>query len=190
MAAAVPLDSNGHGGTYKLVGGAPSLDFANLVSYRGSARAHDWLDPPGNLARWQDATGLRVRASVPTSVLVDLREALATVFLAVAAGGDPPGPAFDAVAAAAAGARARQHLVWDAAAGRAAWRLPAARLDDLLALDAADLLSDERTRSRLGACAGCGWVYLDTTRNRSRRWCDPADCGNRARQRRHYARRR
>lgn len=69
-------------------------------------------------------------------------------------------------------------------------RLPDARLDDLLALDAADLLSDERTRDRLGACGGCGWVYLDTTRNRSRCWCDPADCGNRARQRRHYARRR
>jgi predicted RNA-binding Zn ribbon-like protein len=31
-------------------------------------------------------------------------------------------------------------------------------------------------------------VYLDTTRNPSRRWCDPADCGNRARQRRHYRR--
>jgi hypothetical protein len=29
--------------------------------------------------------------------------------------------------------------------------LPDARLDDLLALDAADLLSDERTRGRLGA---------------------------------------
>ena len=35
---------------------------------------------------------------------------------------------------------------------------------------------------------GCGWLFLDTTRNHSRRWCDSLDCGNRARVRA-YARR-
>lgn len=35
---------------------------------------------------------------------------------------------------------------------------------------------------RVKACAApdCRWAYLDTSRNRSRRWCDMADCGNRA----------
>ena len=36
----------------------------------------------------------------------------------------------------------------------------------------------------------CGWVYLDTSRRRNRRWCAAADCGNRNRARRYYARRR
>jgi predicted RNA-binding Zn ribbon-like protein len=186
MADPIPLDPGTYGGTYKLIGGAPALDFANLVSYRGTPRAHDWLVPPGNLQRWTRAAGLD--ASVPERVepLVDLREALASVFLALADGRDPRGPAFDVVAAAARRAREQEHLAWDA--GVAAWTLPRPTLPDVLARDAARVLTDAPACSRIGACTECRWVYLDTTRNRSRRWCDPADCGNRARQRRHYRR--
>jgi predicted RNA-binding Zn ribbon-like protein len=36
--------------------------------------------------------------------------------------------------------------------------------------------------------AACGWVYLDTSPRRNRRWCIAADCGNRNRARRFYAR--
>ena len=34
----------------------------------------------------------------------------------------------------------------------------------------------------------CGWLFVDASRNRSRRWCDMRDCGNRVKARRHYAR--
>ena len=34
----------------------------------------------------------------------------------------------------------------------------------------------------------CGWLFVDSSRNRSRRWCDMRDCGNRVKARRHYAR--
>jgi len=39
--------------------------------------------------------------------------------------------------------------------------------------------------SRVKACASpdCRWGYLDGSRNRSRRWCDMAECGNRAKNR-------
>jgi predicted RNA-binding Zn ribbon-like protein len=35
---------------------------------------------------------------------------------------------------------------------------------------------------RLKACRGddCRWVFIDSSRNASRRWCDMAGCGNRA----------
>ncbi|GIJ63040.1 CGNR zinc finger domain-containing protein [Virgisporangium aurantiacum] len=35
---------------------------------------------------------------------------------------------------------------------------------------------------RVKACRGddCRWVYVDQSRNTSRRWCDMANCGNRA----------
>jgi predicted RNA-binding Zn ribbon-like protein len=36
--------------------------------------------------------------------------------------------------------------------------------------------------------AACGWVYLDTSPRRNRRWCIAADCGNRNRARAFYAR--
>lgn len=46
--------------------------------------------------------------------------------------------------------------------------------------------------ARLRECAGerCGKLYLDHTKNRSRRWCDMDTCGNRAKARRHQAKRR
>ena len=54
---------------------------------------------------------------------------------------------------------------------------------------AVDLMTSPEL-DRVGQCAddrGCGWLFVDTTKNRSRRWCDMRDCGNRAKARRHYA---
>jgi predicted RNA-binding Zn ribbon-like protein len=38
------------------------------------------------------------------------------------------------------------------------------------------------------AAPECGWLFVDTSRNRTRRWCDMALCGNRQKVRRFYAR--
>jgi predicted RNA-binding Zn ribbon-like protein len=73
------------------------------------------------------------------------------------------------------------------------WTIVPRRPDDLqhlLTLHAVDLLrSEEVTRIRQCDGGGCGWLFIDNTRNHSRRWCDAGDCGNRERVRRHYARR-
>ncbi|RMF62845.1 MAG: hypothetical protein D6742_19170, partial [Cyanobacteria bacterium J069] len=52
---------------------------------------------------------------------------------------------------------------------------------------AAELLTDSRLH-RLRECEAddCTWLFLDTTRNHSRHWCDMAECGNRAKARRFY----
>ncbi len=64
-------------------------------------------------------------------------------------------------------------------------------LPRVLALHALDLVQT-MPPDRLRRCDddGCGWLFLDTTRNHSRRWCSSGDCGNRDRARRHYARNR
>lgn len=55
--------------------------------------------------------------------------------------------------------------------------------------DAANLLtSPELTRVRICASSDCNWLFLDSSKNRSRRWCDMKSCGNRAKARRHYGR--
>lgn len=55
---------------------------------------------------------------------------------------------------------------------------------------AADLLtSNELHRVRICAAEDCNWIFLDTSRNRARRWCDMESCGNRAKAHRHYTRR-
>ncbi len=72
------------------------------------------------------------------------------------------------------------------------WYADGESLDGFLwsiARSAAEVLtSDDLPRVR--ECAGdpCGWLFLDTSRNRTRRWCSMASCGNRAKARRHYER--
>ncbi|MBD1382209.1 CGNR zinc finger domain-containing protein [Metabacillus arenae] len=53
---------------------------------------------------------------------------------------------------------------------------------------AVDLLVSKSDFKRVKRCEGdlCGWLFFDTSRNRSRRWCSMADCGNRAKARRFY----
>jgi predicted RNA-binding Zn ribbon-like protein len=81
---------------------------------------------------------------------------------------------------------ARDEILWD-------WKSNHA-LDKVLwmiSLSAAELLTRDDL-SRLRQCGGddCGWIFLDTTRNRSRHWCDIRDCGNRDHVRRFRLRRR
>ncbi|GAA3855570.1 CGNR zinc finger domain-containing protein [Amycolatopsis tucumanensis] len=72
------------------------------------------------------------------------------------------------------------------------WRIPlhgTRDLRDALALETWRLLQfEDLTRLRRCADEGCGWLFLDRSRNGSRRWCSSADCGNRERARRHYHR--
>jgi len=51
-------------------------------------------------------------------------------------------------------------------------------------------VSEERARVKECDSDTCDWLFLDRSRNRSRRWCDMSDCGNRAKARRYQARHR
>jgi predicted RNA-binding Zn ribbon-like protein len=190
MADALDLDPGDYLGTYKLIGGVPALDFVNLVSYRGTQRAHDWLEPATNLGRWADAAGSRAVAGADIETLRDLRELLARVFLAVADGGVPVPGDLDRVGTLAAHTWTRRRLRFPAGANAATWTGSEPSLLDELTLDAVAILTSAEELRKVSACDECRWLFLDTSRNHSRRWCDPADCGNRARQRRHYQRRR
>jgi predicted RNA-binding Zn ribbon-like protein len=50
------------------------------------------------------------------------------------------------------------------------------------------LAAPELAHLRKCAAPNCGWLFVDTTRNRSRRWCDMRVCGNRDKVRRHRRR--
>lgn len=43
---------------------------------------------------------------------------------------------------------------------------------------------------RLKICPNCEWLFIDKSRNRSRNWCDMNVCGNRAKARLHYQKKR
>ncbi len=50
------------------------------------------------------------------------------------------------------------------------------------------LTSKDLPRVRLCGGACCTWLFLDQSRNGSRRWCSMETCGNRAKAKRHYLR--
>jgi predicted RNA-binding Zn ribbon-like protein len=54
-----------------------------------------------------------------------------------------------------------------------------------LAESAAELLTSEQME-RVRRCPACGWFFLDTSKNRSRRWCSMATCGASAKSKRYY----
>jgi predicted RNA-binding Zn ribbon-like protein len=61
-----------------------------------------------------------------------------------------------------------------------------------VARSAVELHTDGDQR-RVRECPGagdCGWLFYDTSRNGSRRWCSMEGCGSRVKMRRHYARHR
>jgi predicted RNA-binding Zn ribbon-like protein len=196
------LESGGGVGSLSLVGGHPALDFTNTVSWRGAEEWDDRLRGPDDLRAW----GARVdlldprAASEPSDRrerelferALRLREAIHDAFAALAAGRRPAPAALDALSAEWAEARGRMALVAepDGAVGvRFAGGTDLERLIWALASSAGDLLLDADPE-RIKTCAGaeCGYLYVDASRNRSRRWCDMADCGNRAKVRRFRAR--
>jgi predicted RNA-binding Zn ribbon-like protein len=73
------------------------------------------------------------------------------------------------------------------------WADASNRLDRLLwpvTRSAAELLtSSEVSLVRECASERCSWMFVDRSRTHRRRWCDMKTCGNRAKARRHYERR-
>jgi predicted RNA-binding Zn ribbon-like protein len=190
--------------TFDLSGGRLCLDFANTVGDRGSGQPSEHLRSYGDLIGWAEQAGattaraarglLRAAAMQPAEarqVLTDairLREALYCVFAAVASGRAPRAPDLAIVNAALPAAFERSRLV----PSRGGFTLAAGVRDDDLAApltpvvrSAVDLLvSPEVDRVRTCAAMECAWLFLDTTRNRARRWCDMKTCGNREKVRR------
>jgi predicted RNA-binding Zn ribbon-like protein len=185
------------------------LEFVNTVENHASARPGEWLQSYDDLAAWTQRAGLaseaesdalrRAAAERPAEArralarAIALREAIYRIFVALIAGQPAPAADLATVNTALSGALGGPRLAVTPSGYAWGWPLDRSSLDwpaRAAALSAAELLtSDERTR--VGQCAdeyGCGWLFLDTSRNRSRRWCSMNDCGNRAKQRRHARR--
>lgn len=190
------------------VGGTVALDFVNTMDWRGRpepeerllgytdllrwARNAGVLDAKsaGALRRWSDAHPKVARRTLDAAIAT--REAIAAVFRAVARGEAIPVAALARIEAVCRAAwRAR---VLEPGGGGAAWVWRddppgPERPEWEAALDAERLLTGGAT-GRVRECgdAACGWLFLDTSRNRSRRWCQMEACGNRNKVRRFYRR--
>jgi predicted RNA-binding Zn ribbon-like protein len=184
------------------------LDFANTLTWRGTAAPVeglvsftalvDWISkfagvPAADLEtirRW--AGGHQMEADALLHACVALREMVYRVFHAVASGAPVAEADLTALNRALAEAPPRTRLA--RLSGVHAWRvdiaaLSAAGLLSPILWSAADLLVQARYH-RIRHCANpaCMWLFVDESKNGTRRWCDMTACGNRAKARRHYLR--
>jgi predicted RNA-binding Zn ribbon-like protein len=174
--------------TYDLVGGDLALDFANTLEATHEGKPHqDHLRTPDDLLTWAHRLGAPASAPGDLDAALALRGAIHAVFTAVATGEAPlPGP-LRALLAAHATAVAEGRLApgdpytWE-------WERP----DPLaaVAVAAVDLLRDPERLARVKRCAQCSWLFLDRSRNGSRRWCSMGECGAQVKMRRYRAARR
>jgi predicted RNA-binding Zn ribbon-like protein len=181
-------------GTVVLLGDRLCLDLVNSANWSGEAVLDETLDRPEDVAVWAD----RVLGVAPWSVPEDLparlracRNAVRRLFVACAEGVAAPEAALAALNRLVGGAAPRLA----AAGGRFVCVPPEGSERDWLigavARSAAELLLSA-DRHALRVCPGerCGWIFLDRTHGRTRRWCRMETCGNRAKAKAHYRRRR
>jgi len=182
------------------------LAYANTRFWRGREAPTETLHTLGDLLGWLEATaGMNARAlrqlaawscdepvAAPRllAAAAALREALYRIFSALATDRRMPQQDFAALRHALAAAPARSRLA--SSASGYVWELESPRpsVPHLLApvlWSAGDLITGG-ARRRVRRCANdtCLWLFLDESKNATRRWCDMASCGNRAKARRHY----
>ncbi len=191
----------------KLESGWLCLDFANTVEWHLSDHPTEHLTSYAEFVAWAQAIGLLAdhvaqqllrkaaqRPSEAAHVLgraVTLREAIYRIFSAVAVGRPPAADDQAALNAELGCALAKSCLVWNKTNFDWDRQDSDGDLDQMLwqvLCSTTDLLTSEGLR-RVGVCAddrGCGWLFYDTSRNRTRQWCSMRGCGNRAKARRHY----
>lgn len=190
-----------------LVGGRLCLDFCNTIDDRGG-RPTEHLRDYTELVAWsvvagtlnaEEAARLRRTArrsptEAPAVLLraIALREAIHDVVLSAAAGAVATPAALETLNGELGRAMARSQVLPTGGGFTWVWADGGRALDSMLwpiARSAADLLTTGDVAA-VRQCSGraCGWVFLDTSRNRTRRWCDMRTCGNRAKARRHHQR--
>ena len=200
------MSSNDQERAFKLVAGHPALDLVNTLDWRfRESGTEELLASYDDLLRFAAQTELlsakQVRqvmraaadiAAADTLVACrELREAAAEVFYSAADQRTPAAAPVKMVQRFFNEARKHQRLAWTGE--RLTWEWTPADIGAelplwVLSLSVTRLLLSEEMQ-RLRACENdeCRWLFLDTSKNHTKRWCDMRLCGNRMKARRYKA---
>jgi predicted RNA-binding Zn ribbon-like protein len=186
----------------RVVAKRAALDFVNSIDPRQGTRTIDYLRNYTDLAAWGARAGVAspetrsrltrlarenpAKAGQALENARQLREALYRIFSRIAVDRRPSASDLELLRMAFQEGLGRAKL--EHHGRRYRWQLDH-DLESIrwsVARDAVAMLEDDDLR-RLKLCPGnnCGWVFLDTSRNGTRRWCSMAGCGNRTKARRH-----
>jgi predicted RNA-binding Zn ribbon-like protein len=191
-----------------IVGGHPALDFANTIDDPVGPARFDHIAAYAGLLQWGSRVGVispqtarqlhEVATTHPRAAVAALKEAhqlrdvVNSTFTAVATNTGSPSVQW----------RALQPFIIDAIShaeitpttGSRGYHMVWPRSDNLNAVvwpvaNAALALLTGPDLHRVKQCAGCPWLFLDQSKNSSRRWCAMNDCGTHEKIRRYVARR-
>jgi predicted RNA-binding Zn ribbon-like protein len=195
------------GPRFELNGDVLCLDFVNTLDDRPSEQPKELLNSYADLAGFAEDTGIlelsrvddlmkrsqmdREGAQRALRAAVELREAMYAIFRAIMKKEPVPMRALEQLNGYVQDAARHARLV--AKRGHFEWGFEdSSSLDAMLwpiARSASDLLaSDQLKFVRACSSKSCQWFFLDTSKNHRRRWCKMDVCGNRAKARRFYAR--
>jgi predicted RNA-binding Zn ribbon-like protein len=196
---------------FHLCAGHPVLDLVNTLDNRFRADGPSELLPDYEaVLRFMEQSGLlsgaqaralarrmgKNEAERATEAVRELREATANALYAAAEGSAPLPTDLRWLAQHFQSARQRQELIWSPSGegSKFAWEWGSSQTEAdlpvwILSLQTSALLtSDELSRLRACSSETCRWLFLDTSKNHTRRWCDMKICGNRMKARRFQAR--
>ncbi|MBI1774932.1 MAG: CGNR zinc finger domain-containing protein [Proteobacteria bacterium] len=202
------MSAGGPGWTFHFVANNPALEFADTVSGRGSPVPIERFPEFAAVVSWACQSGLIDEATARTlsaSAAADpamarrayrrairLRDLLYRVFAAIADAGPPAERDVKELSRCLRRSLGHLALIGGLPPYRLDWRPDPDMLEPVLGpvvKAAAELLSSaEIDKVRKCGSPTCGWLFLDVSRNKRRRWCAMWACGNRAKARRFYRR--
>jgi predicted RNA-binding Zn ribbon-like protein len=191
---------------FELSGGHPALDFVNTLDWRfRDSGPEELLQDYEDVVRFTEQTSLmgaadarkllrsvtESKAAKVVAAARELREAAAEVLYGVVDQRSLSASAIKRLEACFASAKEQEQLQWDGEKLR--WvliqtaSLPASPLW-LMSLSVESFMTSEQMH-HLRECgnAECRWLFVDTSKNHTRRWCNMKICGNRMKARRFKA---
>lgn len=194
--------------TYMMVGERLCMDFINTISWRESdEKRRDWFTSYAKLVDWcihaeilteHQATDLLLKAEEkPTEArdvlkrTIEMREVMYRIFKSISKETSPHPQDLERFNECVNIFYQTLHVIHEKDHYALKFKHNENSMDIMLPpilQSAIDLLVSKSDLERVKQCEGdpCGWLFFDTSRNRSRRWCSMADCGNRAKARRFY----
>jgi predicted RNA-binding Zn ribbon-like protein len=193
---------------FDLSGGRLCLDFANTLEDRPSDAPRELLNSYEDFISWgqqaqivtdkeahrlmEEAQRRPEEARQVLEQTLTVREAIYRIFSLVAEDASPEQSDLLILNDTLSKVMTQARIVPEADGFVWGWATEEGALDRVLwpvVRSAADILtSDELYEVRLCAANDCNWLFLDTSKNQSRRWCNMKSCGNRAKARRHNER--
>jgi predicted RNA-binding Zn ribbon-like protein len=193
---------------FEFIAGALCLEFANTIHNSRAEDKGEELHTISDLLQWAKEAGLlslahhdrlaahyRRKPREVTAALakaIAIRDLLHSIFTAIANRRSVSSERLSQLNSALAQSPGLLRLRKNSNGIETEWTSAADGLQQILfaiLASTAELLASDRS-GRIRECASpdCTWLFLDESRNRSRRWCDMSACGNRMKARRYYQR--